>query len=128
MSFVGGKLKLKGGEPLKTGGGVKKKKKKQEEKALAAASGAPAQEPAQAERDDDAEKTRRAIQGYELDPNAVEDRRTEAEKRFDARFRKVEEQMCTKAAAKSHRERVKDFNEYLAKLSEHHDIPKVGPG
>ncbi|GFR50394.1 hypothetical protein Agub_g12610 [Astrephomene gubernaculifera] len=127
MSFVGGKLKLKGGEPLKTAGGVKKKKK-QEDKSLAAASAAPEPEQKDVEKDDAAEKTRKAIHGYELQPNAVEDRRTEAEKKFDARFRKVEEQMCKKAAVKSHRERVKDFNEYLAKLSEHHDIPKVGPG
>lgn len=127
MSFVGGKLKLKGGEPLKTAGGVKKKKK-HDDKALTSPSGAPVQDPNEGENDERAEKTRKAIHGYELDPNVVEDRRTEAEKRFEARFRKVEEQMCKKAAAKSHRERVKEFNEYLAQLSEHHDIPKVGPG
>ncbi|GLI67360.1 hypothetical protein VaNZ11_011538 [Volvox africanus] len=127
MSFVGGKLKLKGGEPLKAAGGVKKKKK-QEEKALTAASGVPEQDPGPGTNDDTAEKTRKAIHGYELDPNAVEDHRTEAEKRYEGRFRKVEEQMCKKAASKSHRERVKEFNEYLAQLSEHHDIPKVGPG
>lgn len=28
----------------------------------------------------------------------------------------------------THKERVQKFNEYLAKLSDHHDIPKVGPG
>lgn len=33
-----------------------------------------------------------------------------------------------KEAGKSHKERVGDFNKYLEKLSEHHDIPKVGPG
>jgi protein FAM32A len=31
-------------------------------------------------------------------------------------------------ASKSHKEKVAEFNEYLGKLSEHHDIPKVGPG
>ncbi|EFJ48610.1 hypothetical protein VOLCADRAFT_104664 [Volvox carteri f. nagariensis] len=127
MSFVGGKLKLKGGESLRAAGGVKKKKRS-EDKALTAA-GAPEQDPGQgAKEENDSQKTLKAIRGYELDPNTVEDRRTEAEKRYEARFRKVEEQMCKKAAAKSHRERVKEFNEYLAQLSEHHDIPKVGPG
>jgi protein FAM32A len=29
---------------------------------------------------------------------------------------------------KSHRERVAEFNTYLQNLSEHYDIPKVGPG
>jgi protein FAM32A len=33
-----------------------------------------------------------------------------------------------KVANKSHRDRIQDFNQYLANLSEHYDIPKVGPG
>lgn len=33
-----------------------------------------------------------------------------------------------KAAAKSHKEKVTEFNQKLEKLSEHYDIPKVGPG
>ncbi|KXZ54845.1 hypothetical protein GPECTOR_4g917 [Gonium pectorale] len=123
MSFVGGKLKLKGGEPPKTAGGVKKKKKAEERSLVA-----PEQQAKEGEKDESAEQTRKAIHGYALEQSPTEDRRTEAEKKFEARFRKVEEQMCKKAAQKSHRDRVKEFNEYLAKLSEHHDIPKVGPG
>lgn len=42
-------------------------------------------------------------EGVVLDPSAVEDRRTEAEKRADAHFLKYEEQRARKAAAKSHR-------------------------
>lgn len=34
----------------------------------------------------------------------------------------------SKAAQKSHKERVADFNNKLEQLSEHYDIPKVGPG
>ncbi|KAG2194467.1 hypothetical protein INT46_004837 [Mucor plumbeus] len=34
----------------------------------------------------------------------------------------------SKAAAKSHKDRVQEFNHKLEQLSEHHDIPKVGPG
>lgn len=33
-----------------------------------------------------------------------------------------------KAAHKSHKEKVAEFNDKLSKLSEHYDIPKVGPG
>uniref|UniRef100_A0A2C9VRY7 Uncharacterized protein n=1 Tax=Manihot esculenta TaxID=3983 RepID=A0A2C9VRY7_MANES len=33
-----------------------------------------------------------------------------------------------KEANKSHRDRIQDFNQYLANMSEHYDIPKVGPG
>ncbi|KAJ3323688.1 hypothetical protein HDV06_001418 [Boothiomyces sp. JEL0866] len=38
------------------------------------------------------------------------------------------EEKIEKAAEKSHKERVADFNKYLSSLSEHHDIPRVGPG
>ena len=30
--------------------------------------------------------------------------------------------------AKSHKAKVEDFNQYLSKLSDHYDVPKVGPG
>ena len=60
-------------------------------------------------------------------PKAPEDRRTDAEKRAAERMRKLEEERLKKLAQKSHRERVKEFNDHLAKLSEHHDIPKVSP-
>ncbi|CAN1825514.1 Uncharacterized protein C31G5.21 [Linum perenne] len=33
-----------------------------------------------------------------------------------------------KMASKSHRDRIHEFNHYLANLTEHYDIPKVGPG
>jgi protein FAM32A len=33
-----------------------------------------------------------------------------------------------KLAMKSHRQRVEEFNQHLASLTEHYDIPKVGPG
>lgn len=33
-----------------------------------------------------------------------------------------------KATYKSHKEKVAEFNDKLSKLSEHYDIPKVGPG
>ena len=70
-----------------------------------------------------------AGEGHLLEPLPVEaDRRTAAEKRFDERAAQQEAERVKKLAAKSHRERVAHFNDYLATLSEHHDIPKVGPG
>jgi len=36
--------------------------------------------------------------------------------------------MLAKTAARSHRDRVAEYNHKLSTLSEHHDIPKVGPG
>lgn len=29
---------------------------------------------------------------------------------------------------KTHKERVEELNKYLSGLSEHHDMPKIGPG
>lgn len=121
MSFVGGKLKLKGGEPLKATGAVKKKKKKPPPSELVRHGSDPT-----SPKGNEPKKT---LEGYalpELDP--AEDRRTAAEKKRDDKMRKLEEERLKKMAAKGYRDRVKEFNEHLASLSEHHDIPKVGPG
>mmetsp|Transcript_6776 Transcript_6776/g.14977 ORF Transcript_6776/g.14977 Transcript_6776/m.14977 type:complete len:145 (+) Transcript_6776:236-670(+) len=144
MSFVGGKLKLKGGETLKpTSGGVKKKKKKDKDKeeglALTIPEGQDGNEVLETVspggttraviKDSKEDELRKALHGYELpEPSENEDRRTAAERKFEERVRKLEEERLRKLAGKSHRDRVKEFNEHLAKLSEHHDIPKVGPG
>lgn len=47
------------------------------------------------------------------------DRRTEAEKRFDAQREKREAEQITKMTAKSHRQRIAEFNEHLGSLTEH---------
>jgi len=39
-----------------------------------------------------------------------------------------EDEMIKKKATKTHRKRIEEYNQYLANLSEHHDIPRVGPG
>jgi protein FAM32A len=123
MSFVGGKLNLKGGAPL--AGGVKKKsKKKSSDKASGSGGGDAA---AAAAAGTSAAATTAA--GY-VPPPPPEgaDRRTEAEKRRDAKLAALEEKRLRELAARGYRDRVKAFNEHLASLSEHHDIPKVGPG
>ena len=56
------------------------------------------------------------------------DHRTAAERRYDEKMEKTQERLVQKMASRSHKDKVRDFNEYLSKLSEHHDIPKVGPG
>lgn len=129
MSFVGGKLKLKGGD-LPATGGVKKKKRKSSGKAEDGALVAVGDEGTDGASKSTAALTAKQMrEGYELPPRSEEeDRRTEAEKRHDERVRKLEEERLRKMAAKGYRDRVKDFNEHLANLSEHHDIPKVGPG
>lgn len=64
----------------------------------------------------------------EEQPEQERDTRTEAEKKFEAKMMAAEEKRLAKLAAVSHRDRVREFNEKLEALSEHHDIPKVGPG
>ena len=61
-------------------------------------------------------------------PSEEIDRRTAAERRYDETQAKRAAEKTKKMATKSHRERVAEFNAHLASLSEHHDIPKVGPG
>jgi len=54
--------------------------------------------------------------------------RTEAERKFEETRRKRLDQKLLKEGVKSHKERVEEFNKYLSNLSEHHDMPRIGPG
>ncbi|EIM92226.1 DUF1754-domain-containing protein [Stereum hirsutum FP-91666 SS1] len=60
--------------------------------------------------------------------SSTEDRKTAAEKRFEAVQRKRLNERVKKLANTTHKDRVHEFNAKLETLSEHHDIPKVGPG
>lgn len=53
---------------------------------------------------------------------------TPAERRYLEQWQKIKLRRFAKTAKKSHRDRIQEFNQYLANLSEHYDIPKVGPG
>lgn len=68
-------------------------------------------------------------EGYTL-PSEEEktDTRTPAERKFDERAAQLEAERVSKLAAKSHREKVREFNERIARETEHFDIPRVGPG
>ncbi|KAI8645239.1 hypothetical protein BD408DRAFT_441071 [Parasitella parasitica] len=54
--------------------------------------------------------------------------KTESERKFEEIKRQRQMERVSKAATKSHKDRVQEFNQKLEQLSEHHDIPKVGPG
>ncbi|CAN1335476.1 Protein FAM32A-like, partial [Linum perenne] len=56
------------------------------------------------------------------------DHLTAAERRYIEQRERLDRQSMAKEANKSHRDRIQDFNQYLANMSEHYDIPKVGPG
>ena len=75
------------------------------------------------------------VDGKEVVPGAgVEDEKlserlkTDAEKRFDEQRKKRLEERLKREGVKSHKQRVEDFNRYLSGLSEHHDMPRIGPG
>ena len=53
---------------------------------------------------------------------------TPAERRYLRQWELLDQKRLAKMAGKSHRDRIQEFNQYLANLSEHYDIPKVGPG
>ena len=111
-----GRLKLKGGLTIK-GGKIKKVKKRRKNTTdlIEVPSGA--------------QEVTETSEGYVLPPPAEEeDRRTPAEKRYEERMIQKEVEKAKTQVLKSHREKVREFNEYLAHLTEHHDIPKVGPG
>lgn len=55
-------------------------------------------------------------------------RKTEAELKFEESRKKRQKANIETTALKTHRERVVEYNKYLESLSEHNDIPRVGPG
>ncbi|KAH6558797.1 hypothetical protein KP509_1Z045100 [Ceratopteris richardii] len=132
-NVVGGKLKLKGKALDVQSGGIKKKKKKSHLKQLplityedghsAAVKGQEIEASLRSDMDDNELASEDNVQSP-----VVEDHRTPAEKRYHEQRQKLEAARLAKLASKSHRERIEEFNQYLANLSEHYDIPKVGPG
>ncbi|KAL8770639.1 MAG: hypothetical protein Q9209_003707 [Squamulea sp. 1 TL-2023] len=54
--------------------------------------------------------------------------KTEAEIRHEERRRRRLEERLKREGTKTHKEKVEEFNHYLSNLSEHHDMPRIGPG
>ncbi|XP_057754806.1 uncharacterized protein LOC130974072 [Arachis stenosperma] len=133
-NVVGGKLKLKGKALDVKAGGVKKKKKKNkrdhENQILQtteddiSAGGSTEQSLA---TDDQNANDEGKLSG-EGKAAHYDDHLTPAEKRYIEQREQLDVHRLAKIANKSHRDRIQDFNQYLANMSEHYDIPKVGPG
>ncbi|KAG6543438.1 hypothetical protein Mapa_015108 [Marchantia paleacea] len=138
-NVIGGKLKLKGKALDVKAGGLKNKKKKSkesiEQKLLHL------KEKEELEHGSDAEEKRGSPAHDDQDEQGgggggsndrqlavYEDHRTPAEKKYDEQRIELETRRLAKVASKSHRQKIEEFNQYLANLSEHYDIPKVGPG
>ncbi|KAK0247909.1 hypothetical protein B0A54_16623 [Friedmanniomyces endolithicus] len=123
-SAVGGGLKLKGAKDA----GIKKKKKSKpagstSSKVEAQVSDDKALQKALADEENSLEAT-----GVEREAETKQYGKTEAQKRHDERRRKRLDERLEKEGIKTHKERVEELNKYLSGLSEHHDMPKIGPG
>lgn len=113
---MGGPLKIKGGMPFPVG--VKKKKKKDKGDAGGSSALVRADSAEEQAKPDAKEDIKAITRGQKIEqPSEQEDRRTEAEKRFEQAQIELEKKRLAKMAGKSHRDRVKEFNDYLANLS-----------
>ncbi|RFU34634.1 hypothetical protein B7463_g1727, partial [Scytalidium lignicola] len=129
---VRGGLKLKGA--AKPAGITKKKKKKKEGKD--SDSQTQAIQKALEDEDVGSSKLVESEEGtVEMDDAALReleerggDGKTAAERAHEEMRRKRLEDRLKKEGIKTHKERVEELNKYLSNLSEHHDMPRIGPG
>ncbi|KAI1214513.1 DUF1754-domain-containing protein [Annulohypoxylon truncatum] len=119
----GGALKLKGGK-------VQKNKKKNKTKANLEHSLAVEHSTTKEGKEAKEVDKKRQDDGDDVD---IIEHKTEAERRHEEANRKkmlkmLEDPKVASEFRKTHKERVEGLNTYLSKLSEHHDMPKIGPG
>ncbi|KAK2629888.1 hypothetical protein QTJ16_000708 [Diplocarpon rosae] len=136
-SVVRGGLKLKGGAPT---GIPKKKKKKSKAASESEASSASKKSALQSALEDEDAGSSQAIvrrkersqdcNGMDLDEERLRelegrggDGKTASERAYEELHDRLQ-----KEGVKTHKERVEELNKYLSKLSEHHDMPRIGPG
>lgn len=136
-----GKLKLKGVKDSKIDKKKKKKSKPKTEAEDGAEDGAEdledksvmlrklEEEDAQITKDGNRETDGRPVGSMAGEEVEVSERiKTEAEKRFDEHRRKRLDERLKREGVKTHKQRVEELNRYLSGLSEHHDMPRIGPG
>ncbi|PHH60919.1 hypothetical protein CDD81_1030 [Ophiocordyceps australis] len=116
----GGALKLKGAKVHKKGSKKKSKAKSSLEKTLSVGQASDEQHDAVNDEAHNDSETSVVL-------------KTESERRHDEARKKRLLQMTQATGLrpellKTHKERVEELNTYLSKLSEHHDMPKIGPG
>ncbi|KAI5369228.1 putative protein FAM32A [Septoria linicola] len=131
-SAIGGGLKLKGAGIDKS----KKKKKKSSksttdnndskpssttEEATTSNEAYTALQTALADADDKPDQTSSTAEVKEYG-------KTEAQRRHEERRKKRLEERLQREGVKTHKERVQELNKYLSTLSEHNDMPRIGPG
>ncbi|KAH0194166.1 hypothetical protein KCV03_g599, partial [Aureobasidium melanogenum] len=126
---AGGGLKLKG---AKNAGIEKKRKKKSSSSKSSAVAAAPSssKDATPAKETTDPENTTDLEQREKNKQESLipDDGKTEYERRHEETRRKRLEEKLMREGVKTHKERVEELNKYLSTLSEHHDMPRIGPG
>ncbi|KAJ5561636.1 hypothetical protein N7535_003903 [Penicillium sp. DV-2018c] len=142
-SIGGGKLKLKGSKV--SSGRVEKKKKKSKKKEEGTQTQTETQgkesTPMTMTKTPDEERERERERDRDGEPSEITVRvrsgseseshmpaKTEAERKAEEIRRKRMHERLQREGIKTHKERVEELNKYLSRLSEHHDMPKIGPG
>ncbi|MCD9646732.1 hypothetical protein HAX54_036886 [Datura stramonium] len=127
-NVVAGKLRLKGKALDVKSSGIKKKKKHKHQYDLVTqvtgGNDALTTNQLEAEIDDNS----CLDSGRKEQGTKNSDHLTPAERKYLEQWEKINIKRLAKEATKSHRDRIQEFNRYLADLTEHYDIPKVGPG
>lgn len=126
----GGALKLKGA------GVDKKKKRKKPKQAESVAEASSSTEVSKRPVEHEGSRSLSHTPGRSLSPETAEKslkeaggrQKTEAERRIAEVRRKRLEEKLKREGVKTHKEKVEELNKYLSGLSEHHDMPKIGPG
>ncbi|KAL9274778.1 FAM32A-like-like protein [Drosera capensis] len=126
-NVVVGKLKLKGKALDVKSGGVKKKKHKKKYDGISQVKDSQKLEGGSADISTDPNEEFETLTKEGRAPH-IDDHLTPAEKRYIEQRQELDVQWLAKKANKSHRDRIEQFNQSLANMSEHYDIPKVGPG
>ncbi|GAB4849939.1 hypothetical protein Ancab_029239 [Ancistrocladus abbreviatus] len=127
-NVVGGKLKLKGKAlGVKSGGIKKKKKNKRQYDEISQVKENENLEGGNADLSASFNEESDKFTGEGKAPH-YDDHLTPAERRYIEQREKLDVNRLAKMSNKSHRDRIQDFNQCLANMSEHYDIPKVGPG
>ncbi|KAK2803662.1 hypothetical protein FQN50_006878 [Emmonsiellopsis sp. PD_5] len=131
----GGKLKIKGAAGVLDGRVGKKKKKKKKDKKDKDKEGEVERvgdEGMDGKREggegEGKEESRSRSQSRGVSEGAAVVGKTEAERRYEEVRRKRLDERLKREGVKTHKERVEELNKYLSNLSEHHDMPRIGPG
>ena len=120
-----GKLNLKSGKFKKCKGKSKKQKKIKKVRDI---ENNKEDEEEKKENDDDIKIKQNGYKAFKSDYEKAMEELTDSERRFLQRQKMNESHFVMKQSEMTHRQRIEKYNNDLADLPEHHDVPKVGPG